>query len=89
MLLTSICRKSVPESSPRSHENIQQCRAWCFALIIGSCVHMRRLRHLLFDENIDSDLQDMGFGDRPANIRALQAVSGNVNAAVERLLSGL
>ena len=38
---------------------------------------------------IDSDLQDMGFGDRPANIRALQAVSGNVNAAVERLLSGL
>ena len=42
-----------------------------------------------FAENIDSDLQDMGFGDRPANIRALQAVSGNVNAAVERLLSGL
>ena len=35
------------------------------------------------------DLQDMGFSDRPANVRALQAVSGNVNAAVERLLSGL
>ena len=34
-------------------------------------------------------LQDMGFSDRTANIRALQAVSGNVNAAVERLLSGM
>jgi hypothetical protein len=33
-------------------------------------------------------LQDMGFGDRPSNIRALQATSGNVNAAVERLLAG-
>jgi ubiquilin len=31
-------------------------------------------------------LQDMGFGDRAANLRALQATSGNVNAAVERLL---
>ena len=31
----------------------------------------------------------MGFGDGSANIRALQAVNGNVNAAVERLLSGL
>ena len=40
-------------------------------------------------KSIDTDLQDMGFADRPANIRALQAVSGNVNAAVERLLSGL
>lgn len=34
-------------------------------------------------------LQDMGFSDRPANIRALQATGGNVHAAVERLLSGL
>lgn len=34
-------------------------------------------------------LQDMGFIDRAANIRALQAVNGNVNAAVERLLSGM
>ena len=34
-------------------------------------------------------LQEMGFFDRDANIRALQAVHGNVNAAVERLLSGL
>jgi ubiquilin len=33
-------------------------------------------------------LQDMGFFDRDANIRALQATGGNVNAAVERLLSG-
>lgn len=33
-------------------------------------------------------LQDMGFSDRQANIRALQATGGNVNAAVERLLSG-
>ncbi|CAD7699468.1 unnamed protein product, partial [Ostreobium quekettii] len=34
-------------------------------------------------------LQDMGFSDRPANIRALQATGGNVHAAVERLLSGM
>eukprot|EP00193_Tetraselmis_chui_P009470 CAMPEP_0177768520 /NCGR_PEP_ID=MMETSP0491_2-20121128/9766_1 /TAXON_ID=63592 /ORGANISM="Tetraselmis chuii, Strain PLY429" /LENGTH=507 /DNA_ID=CAMNT_0019285335 /DNA_START=343 /DNA_END=1866 /DNA_ORIENTATION=+ len=34
-------------------------------------------------------LSDMGFSDRQANIRALQATAGNVNAAVERLLSGL
>jgi ubiquilin len=34
-------------------------------------------------------LQDMGFSDRAANLRALQATSGNVNAAVERLLSGI
>ena len=33
--------------------------------------------------------QDMGFIDRAENIRALQAVNGNVNAAVERLLSGV
>jgi ubiquilin len=31
-------------------------------------------------------LQDMGFYDQEANIRALQASGGNVNAAVERLL---
>ncbi|KZV48716.1 hypothetical protein F511_19256 [Dorcoceras hygrometricum] len=33
-----------------------------------------------------SQLQDMGFYDREENIRALQATSGNVHAAVERLL---
>lgn len=32
-------------------------------------------------------LQDMGFFDRQANIRALQATGGNVHAAVDRLLS--
>lgn len=34
-------------------------------------------------------LQDMGFSDRAANIRALQATQGNVHAAVERLLGGM
>lgn len=34
-------------------------------------------------------LQDMGFTDQAANLRALQATSGNVNAAVERLLNGM
>lgn len=34
-------------------------------------------------------LQDMGFSDATRNIAALRATSGNVNAAVERLLSGL
>lgn len=34
-------------------------------------------------------LQDMGFFDREANKRALIATGGNVNAAVERLLSSL
>lgn len=34
-------------------------------------------------------LQDMGFVNREENIRALQATGGNVNAAVERLLSML
>lgn len=33
-------------------------------------------------------LQEMGFGDEAANLRALQSTSGNVNAAVERLLGG-
>ena len=33
-------------------------------------------------------LQDMGFTDVAANARALQRTQGNVNAAVERLLSG-
>jgi hypothetical protein len=32
-------------------------------------------------------LQDMGFFDRQSNITALQATGGNVNAAVDRLLS--
>lgn len=34
-------------------------------------------------------LQDMGFTSREQNIRALQASMGNVNAAVERILTGL
>jgi ubiquilin len=33
-------------------------------------------------------LNDMGFVDEQANIRALQATGGNVNAAIERLLGG-
>jgi len=33
-------------------------------------------------------LQDMGFADQAANVRALQSSGGNVNAAVERLLGG-
>ncbi len=35
------------------------------------------------------DLQDMGFFDRQENIQALTATGGNVNAAVERLLSSV
>jgi ubiquilin len=34
-------------------------------------------------------LQDMGFFDQEANIRALQATGGNVNAAVDRLLQNM
>jgi ubiquilin len=34
-----------------------------------------------------SQLESMGFTDRDANIRALVSTNGNVNAAVERLLS--
>jgi ubiquilin len=33
-------------------------------------------------------LKDMGFFDEAANLRAIQATHGNVNAAVERLLGG-
>lgn len=33
-------------------------------------------------------LRDMGFTDQERNIQALQQTGGNVNAAVERLLSG-
>lgn len=33
-----------------------------------------------------SQLQEMGFFDIQENLRALSAVGGNVNAAVERLL---
>lgn len=36
-----------------------------------------------------SQLCDMGFFDADANLRALVATNGNVNAAVERLLSGV
>ena len=32
--------------------------------------------------------QGMGFIDRAANVRALQTTGGDVNMAVERLLSG-
>jgi ubiquilin len=32
-------------------------------------------------------LQDMGFPNQQANIAALQATNGNVEAAIERLLS--
>ena len=35
-----------------------------------------------------TQLNDMGFSDRNQNIRALQATLGNVQAAVDRLLSG-
>ncbi|CAI5733872.1 unnamed protein product [Peronospora destructor] len=35
-----------------------------------------------------TQLNDMGFSDRSQNIRALQATLGNVQAAVDRLLSG-
>lgn len=34
-----------------------------------------------------TQLNEMGFWDREANVRALQATGGNVQAAVERLLS--
>ena len=34
-------------------------------------------------------LADMGFPDEAANVRALTATNGNVNNAVERLLSGI
>lgn len=34
-------------------------------------------------------LRDMGFTDQQANIAALQATSGNLDAAIDRLLSGL
>jgi ubiquilin len=34
-------------------------------------------------------LNDMGFNDNPANLRALQNTGGNVNTAVERLLNGI
>jgi hypothetical protein len=34
-------------------------------------------------------LQDMGFYDEQANITALQATGGNVNAAVDRLLQNM
>jgi ubiquilin len=33
-------------------------------------------------------LRDMGFSDQDSNIRALTATGGNVEAAVDRLLSG-
>ena len=33
-------------------------------------------------------LQDMGFNDRERNIQALQQTGGNLNAAIDRLLSG-
>ncbi|ETW07053.1 hypothetical protein H310_03132 [Aphanomyces invadans] len=36
-----------------------------------------------------SQLVDMGFSNREQNLRALQATFGNVNAAVDRILSGL
>lgn len=36
-----------------------------------------------------SQLQEMGFFDTQENIRALRATSGNVHAAVERLLGNL
>lgn len=36
-----------------------------------------------------SQLQEMGFFDVQENIRALTATSGNVHAAVERLLRNL
>ena len=35
-----------------------------------------------------AQLESMGFSDRAANLRALTATNGNVNAAVERLLQG-
>lgn len=35
-----------------------------------------------------SQLQEMGFFDTQENIRALSSTSGNVNAAIERLLGG-
>ena len=41
-----------------------------------------------FTEQI-RQLNGMGFTDEGANIRALTATNGNVNAAVDRLLSGL
>ena len=34
-------------------------------------------------------LRDMGFTDQQANIAALQATSGNLDAAIDRLLSGM
>ena len=37
---------------------------------------------------LSASVQGMGFYDRQANIVALQATGGNVNAAVDRLLQG-
>ena len=58
-------------------------------LLVHVNLHVFRLRTYYRAPDLQFGLQDMGFSDRPANVRALQAVSGNVNAAVERLLSGV
>jgi len=44
------------------------------------------------EQNFDIQLQqleDMGFTNRQVNLRALQATYGNVEAAIERILSGI
>ena len=51
----------------------QHQRCWC---LLAQAEHQHRL-------------QGMGFVDRQANIRALQGTGGDVNGAVERLLSGM
>lgn len=63
---------------------------WRHTVLFGnSGVFQQRCSVLTSLNLVCFGMQDMGFYDREANIRALQATGGNVNAAVDRLLQGL
>ena len=71
--------------------------AWC-GYFNGTCTHIHTPPAHLIDRCSFADeeryatqisqLESMGFSNKDSNLRALKATSGNVNAAVERLLSG-
>ena len=72
------------QSFPRSLSFLMHCSNLARALLV-----VWEVLQILMEQwlTLFANLQDMGFFDRQENLQALTATGGNVNAAVERLLS--
>jgi ubiquilin len=86
--LQGVSPPSVPTTVPSSANPINPFAAFQSGLFPGSVPASPVNPEELYASQL-TQLTDMGFTNREQNVRALQATFGNVNAAVDRILSGL